>query len=59
VFLLPVALFAFWPLTTPVTASTMNWASVVFVEVMVVALIHYFIWGKNNYEGPVMKVKRS
>ncbi|KAI4767608.1 amino acid transporter-like protein [Aureobasidium sp. EXF-3400] len=59
VFLLPVALFAFWPLTTPVTASTMNWASVMFVGVMVVALVHYIIWGKNNYEGPVLKVKRS
>jgi choline transport protein len=59
VFLLPVAFFAFWPLTTPVTASTMNWSSVMFVGVMIVALVYYAVWGKNSYEGPVLKVKRS
>lgn len=58
-FLLPVAFFAFWPLATPITASSMNWASVMFLAVMVIALVYFALWGRNSYEGPVLKVKRS
>lgn len=58
-FLLPVWCFAFWPLATPVTAESMNWSSVMFCGIMVIAVVYYFVKGRHEYSGPVVLVKRD
>ena len=49
--LLVTPLFSF-PFFNPVTAETMNYASVVFVGFTAISLAWYFVWGKKNYRGP-------
>lgn len=58
-FLLPVWFFAFWPLASPVTASSMNWASTMFVATITFALIYYAFRARHQYTGPVLQVKRE
>ncbi|KAK5080003.1 hypothetical protein LTS08_008914 [Lithohypha guttulata] len=58
-FLTPLIFFITWPLVTPVTASTMNWSSVMLVGVFVVASIYYFVKGRKEYEGPVVWMSRT
>lgn len=57
-FLIPIIFFAFWPLATPVTATNMNWSSVMFCATLIVAMIYYVIWARHTYTGPVVLVKR-
>lgn len=40
------------PSFLPVTLTTMNYASVVFVGGMTIAFAWYYIWGRKNYQGP-------
>ncbi|KAG8855588.1 hypothetical protein FRB96_006782 [Tulasnella sp. 330] len=40
------------PTAIPVTASTMNYASVVFAAFTMISAIWYVIWGRANYKGP-------
>lgn len=40
------------PSYLPVSATTVNYAPVVFVAFSLVAIAWYFIWGKKNYVGP-------
>lgn len=65
---LPINLFAFtyscftmificFPVTTPVVADSMNWAIVMFVGVLIIALVYYFAHGRKVYEGPVVFVQ--
>ena len=49
--------WSFWPIYTPVTAGDFNWASVIFVGVIIVAIIHYYAYGHKTYHGPVVLVK--
>lgn len=58
-FLTPIWIFAFWPLATPVTASSMNWSSTMFVGILMIAVVYYFVKGKHFYVGPVVLVKRA
>lgn len=58
-FLTPIYFFAFWPLSTPVVAESMNWAVVMYGGVVIWSLVYYMIWGKHSYVGPVMVVKRD
>jgi choline transport protein len=58
-FLLVVWVFVFFPLTTPVTASTMNWNVVMFMGTMVFAVVYYLVQGRKTYTAPVDMVKRS
>ena len=58
-FLTPIYFFAFWPLSTPVEAESMNWAVVMYGGVVIWSLVYYMIWGKHSYVGPVMVVKRD
>ena len=59
IFLTPIYFFAFWPLATPVEASSMNWAVLMYGAVIIWALVYYFVWGKHSYIGPVTIVKRD
>lgn len=49
--LLAIPLFCM-PSTIPVTASTVNYAPVVFVATGIVSGIWYWVWGYENYTGP-------
>lgn len=40
------------PTSIPVTAGTVNYASVVFVGFIALATAWYYAWGKRNYRGP-------
>lgn len=40
------------PSNLPVSASSVNYAPVVFVGATVVSAFWYFAWGKRNYQGP-------
>lgn len=55
-FMTVVWVFSFWPTSLPVTADSMNYSSVTFVGVIVVALGYYFFRGKKDYLGPVNEV---
>jgi choline transport protein len=58
-FLLVVWVFIFFPVSTPVTASTMNWNVVMFCGTMLFAVVYYFFTGRYNYSSPVDLVKRN
>ena len=58
-FLLPIFFFAFWPLSTPVTPETMNWAVVMYVGTGVLSVGYYLVSGRHVYVGPVRIVKRD
>ncbi|KAM0428497.1 hypothetical protein ACHAPT_006857 [Fusarium lateritium] len=40
------------PSYLPVTASTVNYASVVFISFVLIATFWYWAWGRDNYQGP-------
>lgn len=48
---LAVPLFCM-PAYLPVTATSVNYAPVVFVGFVVIALAWYALWGRKNYRGP-------
>jgi choline transport protein len=56
--LTPLIFFLTWPLTTPVTAETMNWSSVMLAGVFIIATVYYFVQARKEYEGPVVHVRR-
>ncbi|KAI7345199.1 amino acid transporter-like protein [Hortaea werneckii] len=58
-FVLPLFVFAFFPLTREVDRETFNYASVMFVGVLLIALVYYVTRGKEVYDGPVALVKRD
>lgn len=51
--MLAIVLFCM-PTAIPVTASSMNYASVLFVFFSAVALLWYLVWGRRNFEGPAI-----
>lgn len=65
---LPINLFAFvyscwamlwvcFPVTTPVSADSMNYAIVMFTGVFIIALVTYVVQGRHVYAGPVVYVE--
>ena len=59
IFLVPLIFFLTWPLTTPVTATTMNWSSVMLAGTLIIAMIYYVVQARHEYVGPVLHVKRE
>jgi amino acid transporter len=60
VFLIPLFIFAMFPVTAEVTPMTMNWSSVMYSGVITLATAYYFLLGgKDNYIPPVALVKRE
>jgi choline transport protein len=51
--------WSFWPMVTPVTAMGFNWASVIFVGVLVFAGGWYGVKARKVYHGPVVLVRRQ
>ncbi|KAL2829769.1 amino acid/polyamine transporter I [Aspergillus cavernicola] len=58
-FLLPVFVFAFFPLTSSVVEQTMNWSVVMYVGLITFASVYYIIWGRHHFIAPVALVKRD
>lgn len=58
-FVVPLWFFTFWPLATPVMAMTMNWSSVIFVGVLMIAMVYYVVKARHVYTGPVALIKRN
>ncbi|KIW88741.1 uncharacterized protein Z519_10787 [Cladophialophora bantiana CBS 173.52] len=58
-FLVPLIFFLTWPLVTPVTATTMNWSSVMMCGTLILAAIYYVFKGRKEYVPPVVHVKRQ
>ncbi|KAF2151847.1 amino acid transporter [Myriangium duriaei CBS 260.36] len=54
-----IAIWCCFPTMLPVTASTFNWAPIMFAGVMLLASVYYWVVGRKNYEGPVVKVSTS
>jgi amino acid transporter len=52
-------IFSFFPPTAIVTTTTMNWNSLMFGIIVVVATVYYFAKARHEYVGPVMLVKRD
>ncbi|KAK5169375.1 uncharacterized protein LTR77_005350 [Saxophila tyrrhenica] len=51
-------IFSFFPMYKDVTTGTFNWASVIFVAVLVCAGVHWFAYGHKTYQGPVVLVRK-
>ncbi|KAJ5645398.1 hypothetical protein N7507_011409 [Penicillium longicatenatum] len=58
-FLLPIFVFAFFPLSTSVTRETMNWSVVMYVGVIGSATIYYWAKGRHHFVPPVALVQRE
>ena len=52
-------LFAFFPLGTPVTLGTMNWAAAVYGGVAIVASIYFGMFARRTYIAPVSRVSKE
>lgn len=58
-FLLPVFVFAFFPLVSSVDKETMNWCVVMYCGVILIAVLYYVFRGRYHYVPPVALVKRE
>ncbi|RMZ11000.1 hypothetical protein D0860_03574 [Hortaea werneckii] len=58
-FVLPLFVFAFFPLTKEVDRETLNYASVMFIGVLCIALVYYVFRGRNLYVGPVALIEKN
>jgi len=52
-------LFAFFPLGTPVTLGTMNWAAAVYGGVAVVAVVYYVVYARHTYVAPATRLAKD
>ncbi|KAF7192922.1 putative amino-acid permease C15C4.04c [Pseudocercospora fuligena] len=59
IFLAPIIFFYFWPLAQPVTPSNLNWSSLIFSGLLLIAALYYFVKARHEYVGPVVQVKRE
>jgi amino acid transporter len=58
-FLAPLFVFVFFPLATPVKATTMNWSIVMYGGIIGLATLYYLVWGRKLYIPPVVLVRRD
>lgn len=56
-FCLFLVIFLPFPTILPVTAQNMNYASVVFVGVILFSLIDWIVRGRKRYTGPIREVR--
>src|SRR5271155_1072525 len=52
-----VIVFSCFPVALPVTTSTANWAPLVWVAVIILAVVAYQFHGKKHYTAPVIYVE--
>lgn len=58
-FVLFVFFFSFWPSTSKVTLSSMNWAVLVTPVVLMSCVVYYVIWARHVYKGPIIEFERQ
>ena len=58
-FLIPMFVFAFFPVATPVQPDTMNWGCVMFGGIIILAGGYYVVWGHKVYTPPVRLLQRE
>ncbi|KAL4776113.1 amino acid/polyamine transporter I [Aspergillus nidulans var. acristatus] len=58
-FLLPVFVFAFFPLMAVVDKQTMNWSVVMYIGLITLASVYYIVRGRNHFVAPVALVRRE
>lgn len=58
-FLLPVFVFAFFPLMAVVDKQTMNWSVVMYIGLITLASVYYKVRGRNHFVAPVALVRRE
>lgn len=49
-------IFLVFPPFQPVTASNMNYASLVFGVVLIFSLVSWFVYGRTSFNGPIKDV---
>ncbi|KAN0082207.1 Amino acid permease domain containing protein [Elaphomyces granulatus] len=59
IFLMPMFVFSFFPLVTPVDTTTMNWSIVMYAGVIGFATGYYILYGRHKFIPPVALVKRD
>lgn len=59
VFLLPLFVFAFFPLTSEFDSKSMNWGIVMYVGVIGFASGYYVVKGRKQFVAPVALVRRG
>ncbi|KAE8146687.1 amino acid/polyamine transporter I [Aspergillus avenaceus] len=58
IFLFPIFVFAFFPLSASVTPQNMNWSVVMYVGMISFASVYYWIRGRHQFIAPVALVNR-
>lgn len=58
-FLLPLFVFAMFPLTAEVDVTTMNWSVVMYGGMLIFSTAYYWLGGRHSYIPPVALVKRD
>jgi choline transport protein len=58
-FLLFVWVFCFFPVGPHPTVVDMNWASLGYGAVLILAVVYYFVQGRHVYAGPVEYVRKG
>lgn len=56
IYLIIVAIFCFFPASSVVDYTTMNYACVVFGGVIIISLGYYFAWARKEYNGPIIEI---
>lgn len=59
VYVLLALFWSFWPGSPKVDLDTFNWSVVIFGAVAVLSVVMYFFKGRNQYEGPVVRMMQS
>ena len=55
-YLIVVLFFIFWPSDTTTTAESMNYAILTTGTVVGISVVYYFVWGRKDYNGPVVEI---
>jgi choline transport protein len=58
-FIIVATVISFFPGMANPTPQTMNWASLVYSVVLMIAALYYFFKGRHNYVGPVLYVNKE
>lgn len=58
-FLIPLALFQFFPPVVPVVPTSMNWGCLMYGSMILFATVYYAVYGRKFYVPPVHRIKRD
>lgn len=58
-YLFIAVVFVFFPATPNPTPAEMNWASLMFGSVLIIAFVWYLVKARKEYDGPVEYVRKD